>query len=143
MQPAVTRENRVVPGVDSAQVACEGNELMSDFVQHGLITTVHDLATVDREQLETVLDQATLHYKIRLVLPITAADMRAEPFARIIGQLQGAQWGNQIVVVLGATPEKEEYMQTRAADASLGENTCVLWTDRGRPRCTRHCLTPV
>lgn len=68
---------------------------MSDFMQHGLITTLHDLYAIKRERLESLLDQATGHYKIGLVLPVTAADMRAEPFSRITEQLQGAVSGDR------------------------------------------------
>ena len=71
---------------------------MADFNQHGLVTTLHDLGTADEDQLEALLEQATQQYKVGLVLPVTAADMRARPFARIIDQLEDANYIDQIVV---------------------------------------------
>ena len=102
---------------------------MSDFVQQGLITTLHDLGTLQIERLEAVLNHATRHNKLGLVLPVTAADMRAEPFARIVQQLQDVNYIDQIVVVLGVAPEKADYLETRSAVASLGDTAQVLWTD--------------
>ena len=57
---------------------------MADFLQHGPITTLHDLNTVDGAVLERLLNEAAQTYHIGLVLPITASDMRAEPFSRIV-----------------------------------------------------------
>ncbi len=56
---------------------------MPDFAQYGPITTIHALGTVDLGQLETKLSKAVRESPIGLVLPITASDMRAEPFANI------------------------------------------------------------
>jgi len=108
---------------------------MPDFVQHGLITTLHDFGAIQRERLESLLEHATRNYKIGLVLPVTAADMRAAPFAHIVEQLHDANYIDQIVVVLGVAPEEEDFRQTQAAVASLGEKVRVLWTDG--PRVTQ------
>ncbi|MBI2481235.1 MAG: glycosyl transferase [Planctomycetia bacterium] len=108
---------------------------MADFIQHGVVTTLHDLGSINRERLESQLERATQHYKIGLVLPVTAADMRAEPFARIIDQLRDARYVDQIVVTLGVSPEQRDYDQTCEATAVLGEKVHVLWTDG--PRVTR------
>jgi len=105
---------------------------MADFIQHGLITTLHDLGTIERERLELLLDQSTERYKIGLVLPVTASDMRAEPFANIVRRLQNVNFIDQIVVVLGIAPNEEDYHQTREAVSSLGDKAHVLWTDGPR-----------
>jgi glucosyl-3-phosphoglycerate synthase len=105
---------------------------MPDFVQHGLITTLHDVGTQHREQLESLLDHATHDYQVGLVLPVTAADMRAEPFGRIIAQLSDVHYVDQIVVTLGAAPNQVDYDQTRQAVEPLGDRARVLWTDGPR-----------
>ncbi len=105
---------------------------MPDFIQHGPITTLHDLGTVDSDKLESTLVQATRHYKIGLVLPVTAADMRADPFSNIIQQLRGASYIDQIVVVLGVTNGVEDYRQTCEAVAPLGQQARILWSDGPR-----------
>ncbi len=102
---------------------------MTDFAQTGLITTLHDLGTTNRERLEELLVAATVDYKLGLVLPVTASDMRAAPFGRIIEQLQGADYINTIAVVLGVAPQREDYEETRSIVERLGAKASVLWTD--------------
>ena len=80
---------------------------MPDFHQNGIVTTMHDLGTTDRDRLENLLAEATKDYKIGLVLPVTSSDMRAAPFREIIRQLQGATYIDTIAVVLGAAPGSE------------------------------------
>ena len=102
---------------------------MPDFIQDGLITTLHDLGTTDRETLEAELERAAGEYPIGLVLPVTADDMRAEPFGRIIEELSGARFISKIVVVLGLAPEAEEYRETKRIARRLEGKADVLWTD--------------
>ena len=105
---------------------------MSDFIQSGVITTLHDLGTISRDHLESLLAQVTRRYKLGLVLPVTASDMRAEPFRRIVRELEGVSYVEQIVVVLGLAPEVQDYVETRVCVQPLGEKACVLWTDGPR-----------
>jgi glucosyl-3-phosphoglycerate synthase len=87
-----------------------------------------------REHLEDLLNRVTKHYKLGLVLPVTASDMRAAPFARIVEQLKDAPYIDQIVVVLGVAPDVDDYRVTRNIVAELGEKAQVLWTDGPRLR---------
>jgi glucosyl-3-phosphoglycerate synthase len=102
---------------------------MTDFAQPGLITTLHDLGTTNRERLEQLLGEVTVDYKLGLVLPVTAADMRAAPFKPIIEQLCDAEYIDTIAVVLGVAPERKDYEDTRAIVDQLGPKASVLWTD--------------
>lgn len=102
---------------------------MPDFHQNGTITTMHDLGTTDRDSLETLLTDVTQEYKIGLVLPVTASDMRAAPFREIITQLHGASYVDTIAVVLGAAPERADYDETKSIVDPLGPKAEVLWTD--------------
>ncbi|MBV8609234.1 MAG: hypothetical protein JO034_17480 [Singulisphaera sp.] len=105
---------------------------MPDFFQNGVITTLHDLGTISRDHLESLLARVTRRYKIGLVLPVTASDMRAEPFTRIVRELEGVPYIEQIVVVLGLAPEVQDYVETRARVEPLGKKAHVLWTDGRR-----------
>ena len=102
---------------------------MPDFHQHELITTIHDLRTGSLEHLEMMLRQSTAESKIGLVLPVTAGDMRAQPFDIIVDQLRGADYIDTIVVTLGVAPDESDYQQTCAKVAALGDRCRVLWTD--------------
>jgi glucosyl-3-phosphoglycerate synthase len=102
---------------------------MPDFYQHDLVTTIHDLRTGQLGRLEDMLRESTRHHPIGLVLPVTASDMRAEPFDRIVRELVDADYIDTIVVSLGVAPERTDYEETVAKIAALGERAKVLWTD--------------
>ena len=105
---------------------------MADFFQNGLITTLHDLGTLQTERLEEILIDATRSYPLGLVLPVTAADMRSQPFSRIVNELKDAGYVGQIVVVLGVASNVEDYQQATTMVSSLGEKAQVLWTEGAR-----------
>ena len=105
---------------------------MPDFYQHDLITTIHDLRTGQIDRLESMLREATRQSKIGLVLPVTASDMRAEPFDRIVAQLADADYVDTIAVTLGVAPDEADYAETIAKIAPLGDRAKVLWTDGPR-----------
>ena len=102
---------------------------MPDFSQSGLITTLHDLGTIKIERLESLLVDATRNYRIGLVLPVTAADMRAEPFSQIVTELRHAKYIDTIVVMLGVAPEAKDYQDATKIVGQLGQVAEVLWTD--------------
>jgi glucosyl-3-phosphoglycerate synthase len=105
---------------------------MPDFVQHRLITTLHDLGTTDRDSMESLLERETRHYPIGLVLPVTAADMRAEPFGKIITQLQDVAYIDQIIVTMGAAQDEQDYRDALEKIAPLEGKAQILWTDGPR-----------
>ncbi len=102
---------------------------MPDFHQNGIVTTMHDLGTTNQDRIERLLVDVTKNYKIGLVLPVTASDMRAAPFRDIIQKLQGADYIDTIAVVLGMAPERADYDETKAIVDSLGAKAQILWTD--------------
>lgn len=102
---------------------------MSDFHQSGPVTTLHDLGEADRDALERVLTQATREYGIGLVLPVTAADAKAPPFARIVEELRDTDYIDQVCVVLGEAPHAQQYEDTVQLVRPLGPKADVLWTD--------------
>ena len=71
---------------------------MPDFLQHDLVTTIHDLQTGTLDGgLESMLREATKDHPIGLVLRVTAGDMRAEPFGQIVDQLVAADYIDTII----------------------------------------------
>ena len=107
----------------------EARRTMPDFYQHDLITTIHDLRTGSLDRLEDMLRVATEDSKIGLVLPVTASDMRAEPFDVIVRELQHADYIDTIAVTLGVAPEQSDYEETCQKVSVLGDRAKVLWTD--------------
>jgi glucosyl-3-phosphoglycerate synthase len=107
---------------------------MPDFIQSGLITTLHDLGSVDVERLEQMLATDTLTKQVGLVLPVTASDMRADPFGRMVEQLADANYVEHIVVTLGVAPSLDDYREAAEKIRPLGAKARVLWTDGQRVR---------
>lgn len=107
---------------------------MPDFSQYGPITTIHELGTVDRDKLEAKLTAAVDESPIGLVLPITAADMRAEPFANIARHLASANFIDSIVVVLNRADSVDDYRAAYEFTKQLGHRCKILWTDGPRGR---------
>jgi len=101
---------------------------MSDFHQNGAVTTLHDLGGGNRAALEGLLAEAALDYKMGLVLPVTASDLRAEPFARIVESLRGVNYIDQICVVLGQAPAEQDYLDAQKLVSPLGPRARVLWS---------------
>jgi len=105
---------------------------LADFSQDGPITTIHDLDTVKPGELEQRLDSATARYPIGLVLPITASDMRAEPFQNIVAQLAKTRFLDTIVVVLNRAEDPADYGQCAKLIEPLGDIVNLLWNDGPR-----------
>jgi glucosyl-3-phosphoglycerate synthase len=105
---------------------------MSDFFQHGLITTLHDFRSVEPGYLESVVLEATQTCPLGLILPLTAADMRSKTFAHIVNQLVGAEFLREIVVVLNVAPEQDDFRECVHRVKSLGAKSHVVWADSPR-----------
>jgi len=105
---------------------------MPDFIQRGTLTTLHDLSQVELPVLEETLRRAVRKRAIGLVLPVTASDMRAEPFGLIVEQLTAADYIDTIVIALGLAPEVDDYRETVSKVEQLGPRAQVLWTDGPR-----------
>ncbi|MEO1496024.1 MAG: glycosyl transferase [Planctomycetota bacterium] len=105
---------------------------MPDFAQRGPITTLHDLGTVGSIRLEALLRESVEKSPIGLVLPVTAADMRAAPFERITNELGKAHYIDTSVVVLNRAESVEDYREALGRVRPMGPNTQVLWTDGER-----------
>ncbi|KAA1258997.1 Glucosyl-3-phosphoglycerate synthase [Rubripirellula obstinata] len=102
---------------------------MPDFYQHDLVTAIHDLRTGQQSRLEEMVRDAAKDNRIGLVLPVTASDMRAEPFDVIVKELADADYIDTICVSLGVAPDQKDYDETVAKIAPLGDRAKVLWTD--------------
>ncbi|MEQ8210341.1 MAG: glycosyl transferase [Lacipirellulaceae bacterium] len=102
---------------------------MPDFAQPSAVTTIHDLGIVHSDEIEQKLVKASEEYGIGLVLPLTASDMRAEPFAEIVKELAGAEFLKSTVIVLNRAPEESDYKECAKLVEPLGDRAEILWTD--------------
>ncbi len=102
---------------------------MPDFHQNELITTIHDLRRGELDRLDERLHVAAAQSHIGLILPVTAADMRAAPFQQIVAELADTSYVDTIVVALGVAPDQSDYEEALNTTAPLGPRASVLWTD--------------
>lgn len=114
---------------------------MADFIQSGLITTLHDLSTVKIDEIENMLRSDTRDHRIGLVLPVTAADMRADPFERIVAELAHVDYVEHTVVTLGVAPSEDDYRATADRIQPLGDKARILWTEGPRVNHLYQVLT--
>lgn len=114
---------------------------MADFFQHGLITTIHSFDSATRQQHEDMLHQCVRRRPVGLLLPVTASDMRADPFGRIVEELVHATYVNTIVVVLGQTQGVDDYRETLHRTAPLGKRVQILWMESPRVEALSQELT--
>ena len=105
---------------------------MADFFQHGLIATIHDLGTIQRDRLERMLERFVVNCPVGLVLPVTSGDMRAEPFTRIMEELSHVRYVQDVVVVLGMAPSVDDFREAVGRVRVLGDRARVLWTEGPR-----------
>jgi len=105
---------------------------MPDFLQHGLITTLHDLGTADPNYLVERLNKVTKQYPLGLILPVTTGDMRAPAFGKIVEELKDVSFIDQISITLGVAPDEADYRETCEKVSVLGDRASVMWTDGPR-----------
>jgi glucosyl-3-phosphoglycerate synthase len=101
---------------------------MADFFQNGLITTLHDLRSADPAWLEEMVVEAARTRPTALILPVTASDMRADPFRLIVDALSDVEFLQEIVVVLDCADRSDDYSECLRRIAPLGRRANVLWT---------------
>jgi glucosyl-3-phosphoglycerate synthase len=105
---------------------------MSDFFQNGLITTLHDLHSAEPGALEQLLVESSEHFRLALILPVTASDMRANPFSNIVECLRSVQFLKEIIVVLNVAPSAEDYRECLRKVSCLGDQVHIIWGDSTR-----------
>ena len=107
---------------------------MADFAQTSPVTTLHDLGTVDSDELEERLVAAAREYRMGLILPVTDSDMRSDPFLKIMEQLEVTEFIDTVCIVLNRAPNREDYEEAHRRTFALGSKAHLLWLDG--PRCT-------
>lgn len=98
---------------------------MADFHQNGVVATLHDLGRHDRPRLEEELRAFALRRPLALVLPCLASDLDAPPMRRIIEELAGADYVNEVVLALGRA-SKGEVAKARQMLAGAGRPALVV-----------------
>ena len=103
---------------------------MSDFHQHGPITTLHRLSDQHLADLEQALLDASSREPTRLILPCHAEDIDRPAMARIRDELKPAGWLTEILVSVNGCASREEIVAaSRAGQGAGGRPTRWIWSD--------------
>jgi len=100
---------------------------MADFYQSGVVTTFHRLGPTDVERMERELVEFNRHRPIALVLPITPVELGSPAAQGILKNLQAIPYLNEVVITLGRTEEKEDFLKAKEFFAPLPQRHRVLW----------------
>jgi glucosyl-3-phosphoglycerate synthase len=100
---------------------------MADFHQSGIISTFHRLGRTDLERMEKDLVAFSRHRPIALVLPITPAELGSPAAQTILKNLSAIAYLNEIVVTLGRTSERDDFLKAREFFSALPQDHRIIW----------------
>lgn len=104
---------------------------MSDFYQSGVVSTLHRLGKPNLEALEEELLEHAKHRPIALVLPTTFSDFQGEAFKRILENLKGVKYLEEIVVVMNRT-DTMEFRQAKKILSEMPFEVKIVWSSGPR-----------
>ena len=105
---------------------------MSDFYQHDLIATLHQLGHPDPEELEQYMIVAAVKRPIALILPVTYEDSQRPTFEHVLRTVAEVPFLKRIIVTVGLTYTLEEFVSVyRKVKILLPEST-VIWASGPR-----------
>jgi glucosyl-3-phosphoglycerate synthase len=106
---------------------------VTDFFQNGNITTLHNLANRDLQEIERELVRFSEKRPMSLLLPALYSELEGEAFPKIIRQLVDVPYLAEIVIGLDRADEKQ-YRHALDYFKQLPQRTRVLWNDGPRLR---------
>ncbi|MCB1738518.1 MAG: glycosyl transferase [Gammaproteobacteria bacterium] len=106
---------------------------MSDFMQDGVIATLHKLRDRPIDELEAELVGFSRRRSMTLVLPSLFSELEGEALPRIVDELEKVPYLAQIVIGLDRATE-DEFQRARAFFERLPQPERILWNDGPRLR---------
>jgi glucosyl-3-phosphoglycerate synthase len=104
---------------------------MSDFIQTGVITTLHNLRTRSLDSLESELESFARKRKMALILPSLYSELEGPALSHIVSELRHARYIDQIIVGLDRA-DAEQFEKARHFFDSLPQKLKILWHDGPR-----------
>jgi glucosyl-3-phosphoglycerate synthase len=101
---------------------------MTDFWQHGMITTLQMLGKRPVEDIEAELASIAKNRKIALLLPALFSEFETPAMPRIIHELSKATYLHRIVLSLDGA-SREEFKQAKRRMSVLPSQVRVIWQD--------------
>lgn len=101
---------------------------MSDFSQHGLITTLQRLTENNAPQLEAELEKLARETPIALVLPCHARELGQPALEHLLDEISGAKFLREVVVSMNG-PDQQSVKQAKNTFSRLPHSHRILWND--------------
>lgn len=106
---------------------------MSDFAQHGIITTLHNLRDRSIESIESDLMAFSKVNPMALILPSLYSELLGPALPNIVNDLKLVPYLDDIVIGLDRASE-EEFRHAQEFFAELPQRKVILWNDGPRLR---------
>jgi glucosyl-3-phosphoglycerate synthase len=113
---------------------------MTDFLQNGVITTLHNLTHRPVGELESELRAFARRRPMSLILPSLYSELTGPALPRIIQELAQVEYLAEIVVGLDQADEAQ-YRHARDFFSALPQRVHILWNDGPRLRALDAELT--
>ena len=101
---------------------------MSDFWQHGPITTVHQLPGSGIDELEAAVTSYSRERPSGLLIPALASEMDGPAWPIIMEELKKASFLDEVVLALGGAADAD-LARAKAALDGLPMKTAVVWPE--------------
>ena len=113
---------------------------MSDFLQNGAITTIHNLANRGVEEMEKELLQFRKQGSpMVLVLPCLYSELEGPALSNIVDELAKVTYLEEIIIGLDRAT-KEQFLHAKEYFARLPQSVKILWNDGPRLRALDNIL---
>jgi glucosyl-3-phosphoglycerate synthase len=106
---------------------------MSDFKQHGPITTLHRLPGYSLEHIEKELRRFAKRQPMTLILPSLFSELEGPALEGIIDELQHADYINKVVIGLDQA-DASQFQHAKDFFSRLPQDKSILWNDGPRLR---------
>ncbi len=106
---------------------------MGDFHQNGSVATLHNLCDRPIEELETELKEFAKSRPMGLILPSLYSEIQTKALPKIIEELKGVEYLDNIVIGLDRASE-DDYRHALKFFSALPQDHMVLWNDGPRLR---------
>lgn len=100
---------------------------MADFHQSGVVATFHRLGAANIERMTAELMEFNKSRPLALVLPTTPQELDSPAQKKIIDNLRGVPYLNEIVITLGRTDDPAQFERAKKMFAVLPQRHRVIW----------------
>ncbi|MFW6227002.1 MAG: glycosyl transferase, partial [Bacteroidota bacterium] len=106
---------------------------MGDFLQNGLVTTLHNLRNRSVKDLEAQLTEFSKTRPVSLIIPCLYSELDGPALPRILDELENVPYLNEIIIGLDRA-NREEFYGAVEYFSRLPQHHRLLWNDGPRLR---------